>query len=455
MASSQQASNVSKRPRLSLQIRTTVCSPPSKSLRALPLNPSDPTTFNTMSNVYVTAIERASAIQCEPITAVNTLPNLRLQTPIENNRLKPRLATPSMPTCPETPLTAQPVSPQQVDFIYPSIMAATPPLSAGPADNPSHVFAFPPSADTPSKTNRPPECLTENHMPKRRRAPCSAPQITSQLPYTHPRSLHSILRNSPLPPRTAIPPSPRHQPLCFQGKASKRVEYDSPLEEEITTSKYIRSHIELLSEDASPLSPTRRTHCAFPLVTTPRETLPEAALVFTANEIQDGGQTPGPWEDMGRRMAGLGASSPTSPGAPTGPPERKREKKRRWVWTIGQDDDDDDGGGCAASTASPSESAHKKAKAEGVPQLTYEELPTPSIESISPLGGSDADVSETCSVLSADDADRRRCLSVPPSADAEAKTPSASTVAAYPHRDTPIPELAGHGDGSTLSVAAN
>ncbi|EFY87405.1 hypothetical protein J3459_011510 [Metarhizium acridum] len=447
---SQQRPSASKRPRLSLQIKTTVCSPPSKGLRGIPLNPSDPTTFNTMSNIYVTAIERSSAIQSEPVTAIKTLQNFSLQSPIEREGLEPRVVTPFVPTYPETPLTAQPVSPQQMDFVYPSTMTATPPLSAGPVDNSSKVFTFPPSADG-SRTNRTPEPPADDRIPRRRRSPYSLPGVTSQLPYTHPRSLHSILRNSPLPPRTAIsPPSPRRQSLRLQEKAAKKVEYDSPLEEEITTSKYVRSHIDLLSEDASPMSPAY-TQAPSPSKTGGETTrLPDMALAFTANEIQDGGQTPGPVEEMGRRLAGL-AGSPVSPDAAAAPLKRKREKKRRWVWTIGPDDEDNMGGAVAASRA---ESAHKKARAEDdLPQLTYDELPTPSIESISSVAGSDADVSDICSVVSADHT-ARRCLAVPSDTEAEAKTPTAPT-GGQKKRDTPIPDLADNGDDSALSILGN
>lgn len=185
------------------------------------------------------------------------------------------------------------------------------------------------------------------------------------------------------------------------------------------------------------------THASSPGITAGEITrLPDVTLAFTANEIQDGGQTPGPVEEMGRRMAGLAAS----------PVRRKREKKRRWVWTIGQDDEDDNMGGAVA--ASRAESARKKARAEDdVPQLTYDELPTPSIESISSVAGSDADVSDTCSVVSADHT-ARRCLSVPSDTEVEAKTPTAPT-GGQKKRDTPIPELADNSDGSTLSVLAN
>ncbi|TWU78689.1 hypothetical protein ED733_005975 [Metarhizium rileyi] len=451
--SSRQPSSTVKRPRLSLQIKTTACNPPSKGLRGIPLNPSDPTTFNTMSNIYVTAIERSSGIQSEPVTAINTLQNFSRQSSVENNDLRPRVVTPFLPTYPETPLTAQPVSPQQVDFVYPSTMTSTPPLSAGALDGPSKEYTFSLSADTASP--RLTDWTIDDRTPRRRRTSYSQPGTNGQLPYTHPRSLHSILRNSPLPSKTAIPPhSPRRQSTRLQEKAAKKVEYDSPLEQEITTSKYIRSHIDLLSEDASPMSPAG-TH---PAAARKPDPVPETALAFTANEIQDGGQTPGPFEDVRRRMAGLAAASPTSPDA-AATRKRKREKKRHWVWTIGREEDDDNVVGDAIAASRADEAAHKKARADEdltLPLLTYEELPTPSIESFGSVAGSEADVSDTCSVMSVDDGRRRR-LSLPSDAEAEAKTPTApaGVGSTQRKRDTPIPELAVNGDGATHSVAAS
>lgn len=451
---SQQPLNAPKRPRLSLQIKTA-CNPPSKSLRGVPLNPSDPTTFNTMSNIYVTAIERSSAIQSEPITAINTLQNFSLQSPIEKNDLKPKIMTPFVPTYPETPLTAQPVSPQQMEFVYPSTMTATPPLSAGAVDNSSKVFTFS-SADTSSpRSSRVVGVASpiDDRTPRRRRAPFPFPGMSSHLPYSHPRSLHSILRNSPLPPRTAIPPpSPRRQSLRLQEKAAKKVEYDSPLEEEITTSKYIRSHIDLLSEDASPMSPAY-IHSA----TVEPDTVLDMALAFTANELQDGGQTPGPFEEMRRRMAGLGAGSPISPDATINRKRKRTEKKRQWVWTIGQEEEDEEVGGALAALRAEA-AANKKAKAgtqNTLPQVTYEELPTPSIESASSVtDSSEVEMSDTCSVVSTDDL-RRRCLSVPSDTEAEAKTPTAPRglmECVQQKRDTPIPELAENEGDSSQAV---
>ncbi|KAK2600164.1 hypothetical protein QQS21_005109 [Conoideocrella luteorostrata] len=462
MASPQTPNITSKRPRLSLQIKTA-CNPPSKGLRGQPVNPSDPTTFNTMSNIYVTTIERSSVVQSEPITAINTLQNFSLQSPVEKSDCKPRVVTPFVPTYPETPVTAQPVSPQQMNFVYPSTMTATPPLSAGTVDTSSKVFTFS-SADISASPRQGDHAVVSpiyDRTPLRRRALASFPLAgySGQLPYTHPRSLHSILRNSPLPPRTAIPPpSPRRQSLRLQEKAAKKVEYDSPLEQEITTFKYTRSHIDLLAEDGSPLSPAGSI-----LHLQQAETVLDKALAFTANEVQDGGQTPGPFEDMRRRMAGLGAAcSPVSPnqGANTNTNanrKRKRaEKKHHWVWTIGQEEEDEDHGSAIAALRAQ---AAKKAKTpekhalsitttagdNTLPEITYEELPTPSIESSSSFSElSDVEMSDTCSVVSCDS--HQRCLSVPSDTEADAKTPTAPKCGEQRKRDTPIPELADRSD---------
>jgi hypothetical protein len=64
------------------------------------------------------------------------------------------------------------------------------------------------------------------------------------------------------------------------------------------------------------------------------------SMVYTADETRDGGQTPGPFEEMRRRMAGLGSESD---GEHPGLKKRKRrEKKRQWVWTIGTNEDEEE-----------------------------------------------------------------------------------------------------------------
>ena len=162
----------------------------------------------------------------------------------------------------------------------------------------------------------------------------------TKLPYTHPRSLRSILRNSPLPPlSTKSPDSPRRQSLRLQEKAARRVAYNSPLTQEITTWRYTRSHIDLLAEDATPISPSVASD-------DDGDNLLDQAMADAAScdTTRDGGQTPGPFEEMRRRMANMHAStpmtlSPTGGGGIRKRGGKRREKKRRWVWTIGQDEE--------------------------------------------------------------------------------------------------------------------
>lgn len=58
-------------------------------------------------------------------------------------------------------------------------------------------------------------------------------------------------------------------------------------------------------------------------------------MQYTGDETRDGGQTPGPFEEMRRRMAESGLETP-------GLRKRKRkDKKRKWRWTIGDGEDSD------------------------------------------------------------------------------------------------------------------
>ena len=154
--------------------------------------------------------------------------------------------------------------------------------------------------------------------------------------------------------------------------------YNSPIEQTITTKWYPSPRP---GDEASPLSP-------FAVVQDTDASL-GPAITFMDEETRDGGQTPGPFEDMRRRMASLAASSPLSPTGSGGirKNKKRREKKRRWVWTIGQDegeeDNDEVGGAVAAARA-----ARVKAASEPPPllvvapaQTPMEDLPTPSVES--------------------------------------------------------------------------
>ncbi|RYP22824.1 hypothetical protein DL767_008970 [Monosporascus sp. MG133] len=325
---------VSNRPKLSLQTKPAMSSHCRTRRSSLAnADPKSPTSFNTLSNVYVTAIERSTPVQSTPLTAINTQQPLRLQTDSETlGGHQQSLRTPLTAIYPDTPLSANPTSPaQQMDIVFPSQqMTATPPLSAG-ATEPSgrKFFSFP-------NTERDDRGVPVSPARTRRRVMYAPFGSAAKAPYSHNRSLHSILRNSPLPPASAKSPiSPRRQSRRLQEKVARRVGYESPLTQTITTEKYTRSHIDLLVEEASPYtrSPTVEDS----------ERVLDPAMAYSGDETRDGGQTPGPFEEMRRRMTGLGTEPPValSPRPDGGVRKRsssKKEKKRRWVWTIGNQD---------------------------------------------------------------------------------------------------------------------
>lgn len=296
---------------------------------------TSPTGFNTLSNVYATAVDRSTPVQEKPPTAIlGRRPVLRLQTTSVSTD-KSAAAHSVTYTGPylDTPVTAQPISPAlPSEICFPSaIMTATPPLSAQPSDqHGAQVFTF------DGKT----AAATSQDTPKQAAMP--------KLPYKQPPRLKSILRNSPLPhPRS--PESPRRRSARLQERAARRVAYNSPLTQEITTTKYTKSHIELLME-ATPDSSS-------PSVLSSESDDGDAMLdqVMTDADTRDGGATTAsPFEDVRRRLASMGTSSSATATSPVLSPtssggirknkahHKRREKKRRWVWTIGQDDEDDE-----------------------------------------------------------------------------------------------------------------
>lgn len=372
------------------------------------VDPKSPTAFNTLSNVYVTAIERSTPVQSTPLTAINLLKSLKLQTDPETLKAQtPRTHTPYTATYPDTPLSATARSPVTMEITYPSTMTATPPLSAGPVESSSRVFSFAPSDVAAQATAVSP-------AQSRRRLMLAS--LGGKAPYTHPRSLHSILRNSPLPPSSARSPiSPRRQSLRLQEKAARRVGYESPLTQTITTERYIKSHIDLLAEEASPYS-------ASPSVEDSEMVL-DLTLAYTGDETRDGGQTPGPFEEMRRRMTTLGSDTISSP-RPGGVRKRRREKKRKWVWTIGQDGEEDEGGAMAALRAAAEASTPRVAEPAKAPTpepLTAVHISVEKVES-EPDTQMDVEMSETSSVVSSSRA------TTPFSVDLDLKTPTASAA---------------------------
>ncbi|KAH8899511.1 hypothetical protein GQ53DRAFT_741647 [Thozetella sp. PMI_491] len=320
-----------RKPRLSLQIKAISGSSSVRNSRTLAaaVDVKDHTTFNTLTNVYATAIDRSTPIKEKNDswgTALNPRPALRLQT--QDNAKDPRMYTPYLGPYLDTPLSAHPMSPAAAkEIVFPSAVAmtATPPLSATATDPNTKVFTF-----EPRTASREPASAKPPATPRTSRRRSTLPNKMLAAPYTHPRSLHSILRNSPLPPLSnKSPVSPRRQSLRLQEKAARRVAYNSPLCQTITTTKYTRSHIDLLTDDRSPCTPGG---------TESPSTALDITMAYTNDETRDGGETPGPFEEMRRRIAGLTTSSPLSPtGGGIRKKGKKKEKKRRWVWTIGED----------------------------------------------------------------------------------------------------------------------
>lgn len=351
-----------RRPRLSLQIKAIANGSSGRTSRSVAahVDVKSPTSFNTLSNAYATAVDRSTPIQEHAPTGLlgggARRPSLRLQTqPQTQNTMAAKargMHTPYLGPLLDTPLTAQPLSPAVTlarEVVFPSAMTATPPLSAQPPDNNgAQVFTFDlknPFSSTNGASKTP---ITATQVPQQQqKRRTTLPAGTLKLPYTHPRSLRSILRNSPLPPlSTQSPDSPNRRSLRLQEKAARRVAYNSPLEQTITTSKYIKSHVDLLLNDdcETPISPSSSS-------VTSDDSVLDATMSYS--NTRDGGQTPGPFEEMRRRMANMPiALSPTSSGGIR--KKARKEKKRRWVWTIGQDEEGNDAlpstpGGLAAA----------------------------------------------------------------------------------------------------------
>jgi hypothetical protein len=326
LESSPRSSSPPKRPRLSLQIKTPATAQTlGKSATALKgeIDPTSPTAFNTLSNAYAAAIENSSPRSSKPknLETKSKPTSLRLETTNfggDKGYVHPSQRTqtpgPFSITYPDTPRSAFPsltptISQPQGDT-KPTATAFTftPPQSAG-SDQPG-VFTF--AANTPNKSS------PATPRTPRRRMTISNSFLAA--PYTHPRSLHSILRNSPLPPRSSVTPAtPSRVSMRIANRANKKVGYNDPLTQTITTNKYVKSHIDLLAEE-SPYSATEPE-------AEKMQTL-ELAMTYTGDETRDGGQTPGPFEEMRRGMA---ESDLETPGTRK---RKRREKKRKWEWTI-------------------------------------------------------------------------------------------------------------------------
>ncbi|TGJ87054.1 hypothetical protein E0Z10_g1687 [Xylaria hypoxylon] len=356
----------SRRPRLTLQTKPTHHG--SGVRRGNSFGNGDiksPTSLNTLSNIYTTAIERSTPTHSTPLTAIKLHQPLRLRTDPGTLRSHQQKIQTPFTSRPATPSSDHPTSPaQETEIVYPNTMTPTPPLSAETVDSERRIFTFP-----SMEIGR--QVVPPSPAPTRRRISFAGIGPITGAPYSHNVSLHSILRNSPLPPSSAkSPSSQRRQSIRLQEKAARRVGYGSPLTQTITTERYIKSHIDLLVEEASP-------YTASP-VPEDSDMVLDLAMAYSGNETKDGGQTPGPFEEMRRRMTNLATETPVRSPRPDGIQRRKRkEKKRKWVWTIGKEGDESEGGAIAALRAGEDASLLKAANATNPEPVRTDRTDTP------------------------------------------------------------------------------
>ncbi|CAI4211595.1 unnamed protein product [Parascedosporium putredinis] len=299
------ASQPSKPRRPILQINTTQVPPSriSSSRKIVVVDPKDPTAFNTLSNVYATVIDRSTPVQAEPLTAIKTRQPLQIQTTgLKGAEDAKRTVTPFIPygpSYPETPLTAHPKSPMNnPEFILPSTMTNTPPLSAGPVESTTPSFSF-----APSDMVRRLGASTEATTPIAVAVP-TTPRQTRSGPFSKPPRPTSTRAASTASCETPLTPFQRPYPAFAAEaipaparKAAKRVGYNSPIEQTIVNSKYVFSHVDLLAEDASPSPMSPALPQVLPTV--------ETVACYSGEERTPGDITPGPLEDMRRKMANL------------------------------------------------------------------------------------------------------------------------------------------------------
>ncbi|KAK5631378.1 hypothetical protein RRF57_007092 [Xylaria bambusicola] len=337
----------SRRPRLTLQTKPIHGSGVKSRHAYANVDIKSPTALNTLSNVYATAIERSTPTQTTPLTAVKLRQPLKLKTDRDTLWSHQQRVRVSSAPRPDTPLSENTTSPlQKMEVVYPSTMTPTPPLSAEPVESGRRVFTFP-SMEIDRHAVPP-----SPGLPRRANTTLGFGPIAAA-PYSHNISLHSILRNSPLQPFSAKSPSAtRRMSVRLQERASRRVGYESPLTRIITTEKYTKSHIDLLAEEASPYTPSPRPEDSDRII--------DITMAYPGDETKDGGQTPGPFEEMRRRMTSLATETPVrSPRSGSdGVHKRKRkEKRRKWVWTIGREDEESESGAIAAVGATGEASA--------------------------------------------------------------------------------------------------
>ncbi|KAI9804569.1 MAG: hypothetical protein M1833_006642 [Piccolia ochrophora] len=158
----------------------------------------------------------------------------------------------------------------------------------------------------PPRVASSPLSATTTRSPAYRRSSLFA-DPASDVPYQQPMGVRSILRNSPLPrlrPRSTT--STRAPRVLFPRQ--KRVVYSSPMSEDITTTRFTFTHMELLQEDDERDEAEWRTQL----------------------EARRGDTPPPPPRDE----ASDESDESTTNSERLATPKRGRRQKRNWTWTL-------------------------------------------------------------------------------------------------------------------------
>ncbi|KAI4944850.1 hypothetical protein J4E91_008538 [Alternaria rosae] len=211
------------------------------------------------------------------------------------------------------------------------------------------------SASTPSSASTLSSTLTS----------ASNDSATLSIPYKQPHNLASILSNSPA--RSIIPRKMGSSRPMFP--AEKRVSFRTPLEEEITTTKYtlahsdIESSVSTLSSLASTASTTTDSDAStsqpslsLKALKNPSETSIsplQLSLISTSSSAESSPRPKSP--RTGEKRDSSSSDDDDSDSAPETPVAGRRKRTRDWRWTLGPLPSDNKSSVSSASDATISE----------------------------------------------------------------------------------------------------
>ncbi|EDU48934.1 hypothetical protein PtrSN002B_006882 [Pyrenophora tritici-repentis] len=193
------------------------------------------------------------------------------------------------------------------------------------------------SASTPSSASTLSSTLTS----------ASNDSATHSIPYKQPHNLASILSNSPA--RSIIPRKMNSSRPMFP--AEKRVSFRTPLEEEITTTKYTLAHSDIesscstlssIASSASTATNESEASTSQPSLTLkPCKTAPETSISPLQLSLLKSSSTLSSAESSPKREPRTGekrdssSSEDDSDSCPETPVAGRRKRTRDWRWTLG------------------------------------------------------------------------------------------------------------------------